>query len=90
MEKKLVIRYNPAQGYLAMDKGISRYFEQDIEEIEEGILCRTNPETGEIENVDLMYFSAEVPGEERRKMLGRAVELLCGLDSAVIPVAYIA
>lgn len=82
-ESKLVFDFDPERGYLSINKGIPRYFEQVNDEIEEGILCKRNPKTEAVESVDLLYFSAEVPQEERDRMLGRAVSLLSGMDSEI-------
>lgn len=88
VESQLTFDFDPDRGYLSVNKGIPRYFEQVNDEVEEGILCKRNPETKAVESVDLLYFSAEVPQEERDRMLGRAVSLLSGMDSAVKSIHY--
>ena len=43
---------------------LSRNHEQESEEIDYGVIARLNPETGEIENLEILSFSARVSSSE--------------------------
>lgn len=85
-EFKLTFEYEPRLGYLAIDKGIPRYEEQDEDEPIDGIICRYNPETGAVESADIHIFSSETSEAEREALLGKAVAMLTGLDQSTQPI----
>lgn len=59
MEKKLTFRYDREADILHIDK-VTPYPEQESEELGEDIVARMNPETNEIENLEVMFFSTRL------------------------------
>ncbi len=59
MDKKLTFNYDQVTDILYINK-CPPYFEQESEEIDEEIIARLNPLTGEIENLEILFFSAKV------------------------------
>ena len=57
MEPKLSFRYDRAADILHIDKCLP-YPEQESEELEDEIIARLNPETEEVENLEVLFFSA--------------------------------
>jgi hypothetical protein len=41
------------------------YAQQESEEIDYGVIARLNPSTGEVENLEILYFTARVKTGER-------------------------
>jgi len=56
MDKKLTFRYDKMGDILYIDV-CSPYPEQESEEIGDEIVARLNPESGEIENLEILFFS---------------------------------
>jgi hypothetical protein len=56
MEKKLTIRYDEIGDILYIDK-VAPYAEQDSEMLEDEVVARTNPKTGEIETLEILFFT---------------------------------
>jgi uncharacterized protein YuzE len=56
MEEKLTFRYDRAGDILYIDKCLP-YSEQESEEIGDEIIARLNPTSGEIENLEILFFS---------------------------------
>lgn len=56
MEKNLSFRYDPTGDILYVD-GCSPYAAQESEEIGDEIVARLNPTSGEIENLEILFFS---------------------------------
>jgi uncharacterized protein YuzE len=56
MEEKLTFRYDRAGDILYIDK-CPPYSEQESEEIGDEIIARLNPTSGEIENLEILFFS---------------------------------
>ncbi len=56
MDKKLTFRYDKMGDILYIDV-CSPYSEQESEEIGDEIVARLNPESGEIENLEILFFS---------------------------------
>ena len=56
MEGKLTFRYDRAGDILYIDK-CSPYSDQESEEIGDEIIARLNPTSGEIENLEILFFS---------------------------------
>ena len=59
MEPKLSFRYDRAADILHIDKCLP-YPEQESEELEDEIIARLNPETEEVENLEVLFFSARL------------------------------
>lgn len=56
MDKKLTFEYDKEGDILYINK-CDPYAEQESEEIDYGVIARFNPETEEIENLEVMFFS---------------------------------
>ena len=56
MEAYLIVEYDQVGDILHLGK-IAPYPEQISEELEYGIIARLNPETGEIENLEILFFN---------------------------------
>lgn len=56
MGEKLTFRYDRVGDILYIDK-VRPYAEQDSDEFGDDVVARFNPETGEIENLELLFFS---------------------------------
>lgn len=64
MAKKLTFRYDPVGDILFIDK-VRPYPEQDSEELEDEVIVRMHPDTGEIENLEILFYTARLRrGEE--------------------------
>jgi uncharacterized protein YuzE len=59
MAAKLSFKYDRDADILHIDKCAS-YPEQESEELEDEIIARLNPETGEVENVEVLFFSTRL------------------------------
>jgi uncharacterized protein YuzE len=59
MGKKLCIVYDRETDILYLNK-IPPYPEQQSEEIGEEIIARLHPETGEVENLEILFFSTRL------------------------------
>jgi uncharacterized protein YuzE len=59
VEKKLIFKYDRAADILYIDK-IAPYPEQETEELGDDVLVRLNPTTGEIENLEVLFFSTRL------------------------------
>ena len=59
MAAKLSFKYDRDADILHIDK-CSPYPEQESEELEDEIVARLNPETGEVENVEVLFFSTRL------------------------------
>jgi uncharacterized protein YuzE len=56
MEKNLTFPYDPTGDILYVDV-CSPYADQESEEIGDEIIARLNPTSGEIENLEILFFS---------------------------------
>ncbi len=63
MEKKLVFQYDREADILYINK-VSPYADQDSEELGNEIIARFNPETREIENLEILFFSTRLLRQE--------------------------
>jgi hypothetical protein len=54
--QSLSVRYDPISDELSLDL-VRRYVEQVTDEVQPGILVRSNPITGAVENVDILDLS---------------------------------
>jgi len=59
MAEKLSFNYDREADILYIDK-VSPYADQESEELEDGIIARLNPETDEVENFEILYFSTRL------------------------------
>ena len=59
MEPKLTFRYDRQADILHIDK-CSPYPEQDSEELDDEVIARLNPDTAEVENLEVLFFSSRL------------------------------
>jgi uncharacterized protein YuzE len=59
MEKKLNFKYDREADILYINKCIP-YAEQESEEIGDEVIARLSPETGEVENLEVLFFSTRL------------------------------
>ena len=59
MESRLTFQYDRKGDILYIGKR-APYPEQESEEIGDGLVARLNPSTGEVENVEVLFFSARL------------------------------
>ena len=63
MEAQLIIEYDRVGDILYLGK-VTPYAEQESEELDFGIVARLNPYSGEIENIELLFFSTRLANGE--------------------------
>jgi hypothetical protein len=63
MDAKLKFLYDREADILHVDK-CPPYAEQESEEIGDEIIARTNPGTGEVENLEVLFFSTRLLRKE--------------------------
>ena len=56
MDSQLTLRYDPVADELSLDL-VPRYAGQVSDEIEPGVIVRSNPDTGAVESVDVLDFT---------------------------------
>ena len=59
MEKRLIFKYDRAADILYIDK-TPPYPEQETEELGDDVIARFSPSTGEIENLEVLFFSTRL------------------------------
>ena len=59
MEAKLKFKYDRAGDILYINK-TAPYPDQESEELGDGVIARLNPKTGEIENLEVLFFSTRL------------------------------
>ncbi len=59
MDAKLTFRYDREADILHIDKR-EPYAEQESEELGDEVVARLNPETGDVENVEVLFFSTRL------------------------------
>jgi uncharacterized protein YuzE len=59
MGAKLTFKYDCEADTLHIDK-CSSYAEQESEELGDDVIARLNPQTGEIENLEVLFFSTRL------------------------------
>ena len=59
MDAKLTFRYDREADILHIDKR-EPYAEQESEELGDEVIARLNPETGDVENVEVLFFSTRL------------------------------
>ena len=59
MDKGLIFKYDRLADILYIDK-TPPYPEQETEELGDDVIARLNPTTGEIENLEVLFFSTRL------------------------------
>ncbi len=59
MEKRLRFKYDRGADILHIDK-CPPYAEQESEELNDEVIARLNPRTGEVENLEVLFFSTRL------------------------------
>ena len=59
METKLSLRYDREADILYIDR-LPPYAEQESEEVGDEVVARLNPVTGEVENLEVLFFSTRL------------------------------
>jgi uncharacterized protein YuzE len=59
MEKRLIFKYDRTADILYIDK-TPPYPEQETEELGDDVIARLNPSTGDIENLEVLFFSTRL------------------------------
>jgi uncharacterized protein YuzE len=59
MDEKLIFKYDREGDILYIDK-VPPYAEQDTAELGDDVIARLNPTTGEIENLEVLFFSTRL------------------------------
>ncbi len=80
MEEKLTFNYDREADILHIDK-CGPYSEQESEELGDEVVARLNPDTGAVENLEVLFFSTrllrsdlfELPVTADLRLAGRAV-----------------
>ena len=78
MDEKLIFKYDREGDILYIDK-VPPYAEQETEELGDDVIARLNPMTGEVENLEVLFFSTrllrsdlfELPVTAELHMIGR-------------------
>ncbi|RLC17503.1 MAG: DUF2283 domain-containing protein [Deltaproteobacteria bacterium] len=63
MEKNLIFQYDREADILYINT-CSPYAEQESEELEDEIIARFKPDTGEVENIEILFFSTRLLRKE--------------------------
>ena len=63
MDTKLSFKYYREADILYIDK-IKPYSDQESEELGDDVIVRLNPQTGEIENLEVLFFSTRLLRKE--------------------------
>lgn len=63
MAARLTLRYDREGDVLHIDTRPA-YAEQESEEIAEDVIARFNPKTGDVENLEVLFFSTRLLGKE--------------------------
>jgi hypothetical protein len=71
MEAKLTFKFDRKTDLLHIDK-CPPYAEQESEELGDDDVARLNPATGEIEGLEVLFFSTRWLGSERFELPGTA------------------
>jgi uncharacterized protein YuzE len=59
MEKKLTFQYDRAADILYIST-VPPYAAQESEELGDDVIARLNPDTGEVENLEVLFFSTRL------------------------------
>jgi uncharacterized protein YuzE len=63
MEPGLTFKYDRKGDILYINK-CDPYSRQESEELGEGVIARINPDTGDIENIEVLFFSTRLLSDE--------------------------
>jgi uncharacterized protein YuzE len=63
MDQKLSFKYDREADILYIDK-VPPYAEQESEELGDDVIARLNPQTGAIENLEVLFFSTRLLRKE--------------------------
>lgn len=63
MDEKLSFKYDREADILYIDK-VSPYAEQESDELGDDVIARLNPQTGEIETLEVLFFSTRLLRQE--------------------------
>jgi uncharacterized protein YuzE len=63
MGQRLTFRYDREADILYIDT-VPRYAEQESDELGDEIIARLNPETGKIENLEVLFFTSRLLRQE--------------------------
>jgi len=63
MEARLLVEYDRIGDILYLGT-VSPYPEQESEELDYGVVARLNPQSGEIENLEILFFSSRAANGE--------------------------
>ena len=77
MEEKLTFKYDREADILHIDK-CPPYAEQESEEMGDDVVARLNPETNEIENLEVLFFSSRLLRSELFELPVRAAFQFAG------------
>lgn len=77
MAEKLIFQYDREGDILYINKCVP-YKEQETEELDDEIIARLNPETGAIENLEVLFFST-------RLLRSNVLELPIHADLRILP-----
>jgi hypothetical protein len=67
MVAPLILEYDAGGDILYLGK-VQPYAEQESEEIDYGIVARLNPTSGDVENLEILFFTARVKSGEVLKI----------------------
>ena len=59
MAEGLTFRYDSEGDILHIDQ-VEPYTEQESEELDDNVVARLNPDTGKVENLDILFFSSRL------------------------------
>lgn len=81
MEARLTFKYDRAADILHIDK-CPPYAEQESEELGDDVVARLNPDTGEVENLEVLFFSTRLLRSELFNLPVMATLQPAGRDGA--------
>lgn len=67
MEGRLTFEYDPIGDILYIGKG-KPYGEQESTELDFGVIARSHPGTGEIENLEILFFKKRIEQGEQLQL----------------------
>jgi uncharacterized protein YuzE len=59
MDEKMIFKYDREADILYINKR-APYPEQDSEEVGDDVVARFNPDTGDVENIEILFFSTRL------------------------------
>lgn len=67
MDAHLIVEYDEGGDILYLGK-TAPYPEQETKELDYGIIARLNPETGEVENLEVLFFNQRLASGEKLQL----------------------